>query len=142
MSALGRDEIQVHLVDVPEADADAFARAHLGALPGDERERYDRYLVPGKRHEFLLTRVLCRHVLSEVLGIDPRELEFVLGPYGKPELAERHGSARTLHLNLSNTDGLVACAVAWSRDVGVDVEQMDRRPDTLGVADRFFSESE
>jgi 4'-phosphopantetheinyl transferase len=36
----------------------------------------------------------------------------------------------------------VACAVAWDRDIGVDVEHMDRRTETTAVADRFFSPSE
>src|SRR5690606_33310169 len=47
-----------------------------------------------------------------------------------------------LVFNLSHTDGLIACAVSRGREVGVDVEWLDRRGGDIDVADRFFSRYE
>ena len=47
-----------------------------------------------------------------------------------------------LEFNLAHTRGLVACAVALGRDVGVDVEWLGRRGRTLEIAERYFSPSE
>ena len=46
-----------------------------------------------------------------------------------------------LRFNLSHTTGLVACAVALSDDVGIDIE-WNRRPAPIAVARRFFTDAE
>ena len=46
-----------------------------------------------------------------------------------------------LRFNLSHTDGLIACAVTIGREVGVDVEHIQRRL-THDVAGRFFAPRE
>src|SRR5262249_22736299 len=47
-----------------------------------------------------------------------------------------------LHFNLSNTFGLVVNLTAHERDAGVDVEDLERRGQTVAIADRFFSPAE
>lgn len=141
--SLDEQEIRVYLVDPDQVDAASLAQAHLAWLATEERERYQRLVFAEKKHEFLVTRVLARRVLSARLERSPEALAFDLGPYGRPELQQAAGAgSRRLRFNLSNTRGLVACAVAWDRDVGVDVEHMDRRTETSAVADRFFSPDE
>jgi 4'-phosphopantetheinyl transferase len=73
-----------------------------------------------------------------VLGLAPHALRFVASERGRPELA---GSAADsgMRFNLSHTRGLVACAIAQTCDVGVDVEQVSRKVELLGVAARVFS---
>ena len=139
---LGEREIRVFLVDPDQLDAGALAQSHLDWLATDERERYQRLVFAEKKHEFLVTRVLARRVLSQWAERPPESLAFDLGPYGRPELRQAPNAPRRLRFNLSNTRGLVACAVAWDRDVGVDVEHMDRRTEATAVADRFFSPME
>ena len=140
---LETQEIRVFLVDPERTDAGALAQAHLGWLAREEHERYQRLVFAEKKHEFLVTRVLVRRVLAGLLGRSPVGLAFDLGPYGRPELrGPPSDGAGRLRFNLSNTRGLVACAVAWNRDVGVDVEHVDRRTETTAIADRFFSPAE
>ena len=47
-----------------------------------------------------------------------------------------------LSFNLTNTEGLIACLIARDRELGVDVEDTQRRGETVSIADRFFSPSE
>ena len=44
-----------------------------------------------------------------------------------------------VRFNLTHTEGLIACAVVLEHDVGVDVEDMERKAITPGLAERFFS---
>ena len=47
-----------------------------------------------------------------------------------------------LRFNLSNTYGLIACAVTLDRELGVDVEDTERPGETVSIADGFFSRQE
>ena len=47
-----------------------------------------------------------------------------------------------LSFNLSHTSGLVACVICRRRDVGIDVESLDREVDWREIASRFFSARE
>lgn len=109
-------------------------------LTADERRRGQRFRFERDRHAFLVTRALVRTVLSRYEDVDPADWRFVTRSHGRPELAPDMGSR--MRFNLSHTDGLIACAVALERDVGVDVEASDRRAETTEIADRFFSPSE
>ncbi|MEA2897888.1 MAG: 4-phosphopantetheinyl transferase [Bradyrhizobium sp.] len=104
----------------------------------DERARYDRFRSPSAQRGFLVTRGLVRAVLSRYQETEPEAWKFRMGLFGKPEIEAPHIGAG-LRFNLSNADGLVACAVAIDRDIGVDVEAIDRPLRGLAIADRFFS---
>jgi 4'-phosphopantetheinyl transferase len=79
-------------------------------------------------------------MLGGMLGMAPAALEFVIGEHGKPELAhEAHAGVR---FNLSHTKGLVACGVTQSDDLGVDVEQIERKLEVDSLARSVFSDDE
>ena len=44
--------------------------------------------------------------------------------------------------NLSHTPGLAICAVGGQQALGIDVEDVTRKTETVDIADRFFSPSE
>ncbi len=121
----------------PDALSDDALSAARALMNDDERVRHDRFLFPEGRREFAFTRALVRTTLSRYADVAPRDWQFTFGPHGRPEIA--HGD---LNFNLSNTKGLIACIVGTTRDVGIDVESIERRGETLGIADRFFSPSE
>jgi 4'-phosphopantetheinyl transferase len=137
---LGDDEVHVWSTR-PDSITDAALLHAYGALmTGDERARQGRFRLERSRHEHLVTRALLRTVLSRYLDRAPTEWRFVENRHGRPELAP--GFDSRLRFNLSHTEGLIACAVTLDRDVGVDVEALDRRGETVRIADRFFSPSE
>ncbi|MGN6557764.1 MAG: 4'-phosphopantetheinyl transferase family protein [Solirubrobacterales bacterium] len=71
-------------------------------------------------------------VLARYLDISPEAIELEAGPHGKPRLK---GGAR-LRFNLSHSADLAAVAVAFDREVGIDVERIDPRRDALALARR------
>jgi 4'-phosphopantetheinyl transferase len=75
---------------------------------------------------------LARTVLAEHGGVSSFELQFSVGPHGKPEL----DWPESLHYNLSHSDEWIVCAVDKTAPIGVDIERI--REAHPRVAKRFF----
>ena len=113
-------------------------RAHLTQ---GERERGARLLRPGGRESFAAARGLLRETLAGRLGLAPAEVPIVIGPNGKPQL-DRAAGLEDLRFNLSHSGDWALIALADGREVGVDIEQHERRRNLDGLATRVLSESE
>ncbi|MDC0722957.1 4'-phosphopantetheinyl transferase family protein [Nannocystis bainbridge] len=120
-----------------QVDADWLAAAR-GLLNPEEQARQDRFVFERNRRQFAVARVLVRQILAGYTGIAAAELRFVANEYGRPALA----LAGALEFNLSHTDGLAALAVTRVGEIGVDVEDAERRARPEEVADHFFAPSE
>jgi 4'-phosphopantetheinyl transferase len=137
------DRHQAHLWYVFQdriAGADLIARYHA-LLNAEERQRHRRFVFDHLRHEYLVTRALCRTTLSRYADVDPKQWQFACNRYGRPEIAGPSG-VPPLRFNLSNCAGLIACLVTLEVDAGVDVEDMHRKGETVRIADRYFSPRE
>lgn len=122
-------------------DPGLLARYHELMSP-EEAKRQARFHFERHRHQFLVARALIRTSLSHYAAPLPHEWLFVANEYGRPNIDPAMKLARDLRFNLSHTDGLIACAVTLNGDVGVDVENLERGGDLVGIADRYFSGSE
>jgi 4'-phosphopantetheinyl transferase len=110
-------------------------------LSDDERRRFARLLRPEHRAERIVARALARLTLARHVPASPSDLRFVTSPHGRPSLAPAC-DAGDLDFNVSHTAGLVACAIARGRAIGVDVEDTTRRTRLMPVAERFFAPPE
>lgn len=139
MSPRALPEEEVHLFYLlPDEITDArLLGAYEGLLSDEERARRDRYKFDHSKREYLLTRALVRTTLSRYAPVPPAAWTFAHNQWGCPRVADP--ALAWLRFNLSNTRGLITCAVARDRDVGVDVEDTERSSETVGIADRFFS---
>jgi phosphopantetheinyl transferase len=97
----------------------------------EEHERYRRFRFERDRRMFLATRALVRTVLTRyATTVAPGDWRFAAGEHGKPRIA---GPAvePAIHFNLSNTPGLVVCAISIAHEVlGVDAEVSGGSPTT------------
>ena len=118
----------------------ARLRYYESLLDDSERQRLARLAHAHLRHEYLLTRALCRVSLSRYAGVAPAQWRFAAGRYGKPRI--EWPPQQSLQFNLSNSRDLVACVVARDIDVGIDVEQIDRDVDQQEIARSHFSATE
>jgi 4'-phosphopantetheinyl transferase len=117
---LGTHELLLFLAR-PEALVAPAAEARALALLDDaERARLARFHFERDRRVALASRALQRRALSQVTGIAADALAFVTTAHGRPELGRPEGT--DVRFNVSNTIGLVVCAVTRSREIGVDVE--------------------
>lgn len=110
-------------------------------LNSEERARRDQRTLEAGRLEYLLGRALVRLTLSRYAPVRPEHWGFVANPHGRPEIS-RPVLTPALRFNLSHCNGLIACAVASDREIGIDVEDTARSTRFLEVARGSFSPSE
>jgi 4'-phosphopantetheinyl transferase len=139
-SQLAPGDVRVYHADaaVLRADAGRLDRA-LAWLQPAERERFARFHADEDRLMFLCGRVMARALVGRALGRPAAAWRWQEGPHGRPEIAEPDTSLR---FNLSHSAGLVVCALAEGREVGVDVEDLDRAQTDLGIVRRYCSPGE
>ncbi len=114
----------------------------LAVLSPDEQQRYARFRFERHRRQFLAAHALVRTTLSRYAPLPAGAWQFETNAYGRPEIAQPDPCTQGLRFNLSHTEGLVVCAVAWHLELGVDVEHLDRRHVSDGLPERFFSPAE
>ena len=81
-----------------------------------------------------------RRLLSEHRPAPPGGWRFLLNPYGRPELPDPGDPP--LRFSLSHCRGCVAAACVAGREIGVDVERVDRECDFAGIARSSFAPEE
>ena len=119
------------------------ARVQLLAatLSADEQERAARFHFEKDRARYIAGRGLLRIILASYTNIEPPDLQFSYGPYGKPALAAAQNAAM-LQFNLAHAQGLVLYALIRERAIGIDIEQVRPIADLEQLAGRFFSRRE
>ncbi len=136
-SPTGLGDGELHLwCSIPDSTVPAAELERL--LQPEELARGRAMGMTHRRREYLLTRTLVRRALSAYSPTAPSAWRFRSGPHGRPEL----DPPAPLRFNLSNCDGLVACLVGLDRELGVDVEPVDRAADVLELAGRILSAAE
>jgi 4'-phosphopantetheinyl transferase len=109
-------EVHVWLATVREASV------HGHTLSAEELLRADRFRHPADRSRYVATRGLLRSLLGMYLGVGPRTLAFTATRFGKPELTGR-GPTHDLRFSTSRSGRRLVVALAWGRDVGIDIER-------------------
>lgn len=134
---------EVHVWYVPTelvANPDTLATCEQILSP-DERLRGERYRLVRDRHLNLIGCSLVRLTLSYYVDVTPQCWRFVRNSHGRPEIAAPM-TAPPLRFSLSHTDGLVACAVVASTDIGIDVQDTSIRHNVLDLAKDSLSSDE
>lgn len=139
--SLSHDEIHVWFAFPDEIQSTTLISSYYQLLTEEEKAQHQRFHFEKHKHQYLVTRALVKTVLSHYEQLHPADWKFVKNSYGKPEV-DRLPGMQNLRFNLSHTDGLVACAVTLDNDLGIDVEDISRRGQSVELADRFFSPAE
>ncbi|MGK9164882.1 4'-phosphopantetheinyl transferase superfamily protein [Inquilinus limosus] len=129
-----------HVWTAEVAEDDAVFEACLPLLTAAERARAARFIMPGDRRRFAAARSLMRRLLQDITGIPAGEWDFAIGDHGKP-LVCRPEAGRSIGINISHAQGMVACAAAPGTVIGVDLEWLGRVVEPR-IADRRFAAAE
>ena len=124
----------LHLVD-GRAIADDRLDDFTGWLGEGEMARYQRFVRPERRRQFVIGRVLARKALGALLGVVPGELLIEDRPGQAPVLT---GSHHTTSFSISHSGPWVACAVSADTALGLDIEQLDGTRDIAALAEQAF----
>jgi 4'-phosphopantetheinyl transferase len=135
-----RNVVDLWIVRQEDVQAEAECERCRAFLTDEERMRERRFVFPADRHLYLLTRSLVRVVLGQYLSAAPLDLVFQPNTYGRPQLlSPRTQSGMTF--NVSHTRGVVVLGVGCHRELGVDVEGLERES-LSDIADQFFAPCE
>ena len=108
-------------------------------LSRDEILRAGSFAFGVDRDRFIAAHGALRMVLALYLVADPQSLEFRTGPMGKPSLVQ---TFTDLRFNLSHSGDLALIAVTRGREVGVDVERMQRDINLDPIVEHYFEPDE
>lgn len=90
-------------------------------LSSQEQHRAARFATDRLTRRFVVCRAATRSILADYAGQDAGQLEFSHTQYGKPALIGPDATA-LVRFNVSHSADLAVLAVAWQREIGVDVE--------------------
>ena len=108
-----------------------------------ERTRAQRLQFDHDRRRFVIAKGLLRNLLGSYMGMKPYEIQFTLGPSGKPEIAQQLQTRHEpIYFNQAHSGHLGMYAFCRSRRVGVDIEEVRPFPDMDQVAALLFSQHE
>lgn len=125
-------------IDVFDARPDLRASAEQ-LLTAQDRGRFERFRHETDRLMFLLGRAMAKSMVGRSLGVAASAWEWHEGPHGRPEVRDPGCPVR---FSVAHSAGLVVCAVARDREVGADVEDLQRRPPAPLVVTRYCSPGE
>src|SRR5262249_46868145 len=138
--ALGDDEVDIWCADLALATA-----SHLPALTQtlshDERERALRFHFEQDRAHFSASRGLLRCLLAGYLDLEPAQLTFTYGAYGKPLLSGAP-LLSSLHFNLAHAADIAVFAFTRGRRLGIDLQRLRHVPDADQIPRNFCSPSD
>ncbi len=128
-------EVTVYVLDETGAEHSDEERA-LALLDETELGRHQRFRFARHRRSFALSHGLVRCALSRHHGGAPGDWRYDIGEHGRPSLASRACS-----FSLSHTEGVAAVAIS-EFNIGVDVERIVTRGNTLDLAREYFADVE
>lgn len=110
-------------------------------LSAGERERAARFRSEQLRTRYCVAHGALRQILALDMGVDPADIRFETGPFGKPALAPEIGPGRP-HFNLAHSEELALVAISRCGPVGIDVERCRAGIDVAALAEQCLHPGE
>ncbi|GJD09769.1 4'-phosphopantetheinyl transferase HetI [Galdieria sulphuraria] len=110
----------------------------------EEKMKCKEFLSLESRDTFIVGRGVMRTALSKYLTIcEPKDLSFTTLEGGKPVLQSSIPSTPRISFSLSHTKGLCAVAISCDREIGIDIENKNRKvKGYLDIAKKYLSDAE
>jgi 4'-phosphopantetheinyl transferase len=102
-------------------------------LSEDEQKKSDRYKFDTDRNKFIICRGMLRMILSKYINTDPKSLNFEYTDKGKPSLTNSE-----LSFNLSHAENLAVYGITMNKNIGIDIEYLQKKSSFEDIAKRFF----
>ena len=135
------DEKCVHVWFIDLREPGLSINGLKNVLSPQECFRAEKFKFQKDRVPYIIAHAALRRILAGYLELDPSQLEFREGPFGKPELVS-NAQGEPLNFNLSHSHETALVAVTVRREVGVDIEYIKREFEWQEVAERFFAPGE
>jgi phosphopantetheine--protein transferase-like protein len=137
---LAAGSVDLWWVPVPDISVTKLYERYSSILSENEQQRFLTQRLPKGQLQFLLTRIVLRHLFSVYHdGYHPGYWRFGKSETGRPQVDRAQSS---LEFNLTHTGNILLIAVANSGSPGVDAERLGRFVDVSAIASRYFSSTE
>jgi 4'-phosphopantetheinyl transferase len=133
-------QVDVWLASVPDVSSTELSTCLLH-LNESEQAQMRQFVFEDSQLQYLVTRALVRTTLSRYAEVPAHAWQFETNAYGRPHISQPQAS-RDLRFNLSNTSGLVVCAISVDCEIGIDVETIARTIDADELAPSVFAPAE
>jgi 4'-phosphopantetheinyl transferase len=110
-------------------------KALRATLDSTERARAARFHFEDARRRYVAARAILRSLIGAALDMPAAALVFEYGSHGKPALARIDNQPSELCFNVSHAEGLAIFALAWNRNMGIDLEAESRLGDPQKLDD-------
>ncbi|MEW5755627.1 MAG: 4'-phosphopantetheinyl transferase superfamily protein [Pseudomonadota bacterium] len=120
---------------------DALRNEYENILSGEEHDFCNKIAIQDKKDLFISSKVLLRKLLYCYTSVPASQWRFAINSFGRPCISEP-SQYRSVQFNISHAKGLMACSISTFHEVGVDVENISRDRDFLGISRAFFCERE
>lgn len=132
-------EVAIFLARPNLLEDPARAAAARAVVSSEELARVAALHFAADRRAALASCALRRRALSQCTGLSPERWRFVADSHGRPTIQQPE--AFDLSFSVTNTRGLVACAVARGRRIGIDAEPV-RSAVPFEISERYFATCE
>ena len=102
-------------------------------LSADEQLRAARFRFDLDRERWIRAHSALRLILARITGIPAAQLQFALGPHGKPSVA----NGGDVEFNLSHSGSWAMIAVTRGVPVGVDIEHIRENVNMTALLERL-----
>lgn len=113
----GEQEIHTHIIHPHQIENKKCN--HL--LDTYEQQRSRSFVFDKDRMLYSASHIFLRQILSRYASVNPEDWQFSYDAFGKPAISSP-GYA-SLKFNLSHTHSMIACAISYGHELGVDIER-------------------
>jgi 4'-phosphopantetheinyl transferase len=110
-------------------------------LDTDEQEKASRFVHDIHRHRYIIAHGKLRLILASYLDLNPSNIHFAFGKFGKPLIADK-GLSTTFNFNMSHSGDKMIVAIGRYDYLGVDIEAWDKKTNHMPIANQCFADSE
>lgn len=107
-------------------------------LSPSETKRLESIKSDNRRREYLLSRALMRHALSQKFHLQEKDWQFIEQPESAPVI---HNLPENIYFSLSHSRGFICFAIS-SCPMGIDIEASNKRRDFPALAAMFMNNEE
>ncbi len=141
MSALlAPHQIELWCTSLADIEAERSWESYRALLNAEEHARQHRLRMPDDRRRDLAARALVRTVLSRHAPVAPEAWVFGPDAHGRPRILAPE-PVPPIEFNIAHSGDKVVLAVSRGPALGVDVECLERRTDTVAL-ERYFAPEE
>lgn len=132
---------QVHVWRINLNISPEQVQTYHNTLSSDEKSTAARFYFQNDRDQYIVARGALRTILSRYLDIAPDEIQFSYSSLGKPTLTNSLG-IEIVNFNVSHSHKMALVGVTRGRQLGIDLEYIQKDFACEEIAKRVFSPQE